>query len=66
MITSTITTPAPAITTSHSVRHHIHDLDAKHGVIWEQTALDHLADDYTGLSDNDVELDYTEKLTFAL
>ncbi len=49
-----------------SVRQYIHDLAARHGVIYQQTALDQLSDAYARLSDSDVELDETENLITAL
>ena len=65
-MTSIIATPAAAISTFLSVRQHIHDLGAKHGVVCEQTAPDHLAVDHAGLFDYDVEFNHTEELIIAL
>ena len=41
-------------------------LAAQHGITYHQTQLDELADTYSRLSDNEVELDETELLLLEL
>ena len=65
-----MTTPSATLTRPAkvwpSVRQHIHDLAAKHGVTYAQTPMDRLADVMAAMSDSAVELDETEKLITAL
>ena len=56
----------PAALAGTSVRRRIHDLAAKHGVVYAATAIDQLANAHARLSDNDVTLDETENLVTAL
>ena len=66
MPTSTTRRPRSATSKHPSVRRQIHDLAARHGVVYEETPLDRLADDHARLSDSEVTLDETEKLLLAL
>jgi hypothetical protein len=58
--------PAPAGPAYPPVRQRIHDLAAKHGVVYVRTTLDTLADAHARLSDSEVALDETENLITAL
>ena len=66
MPTSTTRRPRSATSKLPSVRRQIHDLAARHGVVYEETPLDRLADDHARLSDSEVTLDETESLLLAL
>ena len=56
----------PAAQALLSIREHVHGLAIAHGVVYEETALDQLANAHARLSDNDVTLDETERLIIAL
>ena len=67
--------PSPRTVELKTVQTTIADLTAKqqidllveqHGVIYRHTQLDELADTYSRLSDNEVELDETELLLLEL
>jgi hypothetical protein len=58
--------PAPAGPAYPPVRQRIHDLAAKHGVVYVRTTLDTMADAHARLSDSEVTLDETENLLIAL
>jgi hypothetical protein len=68
MTASSKLAPRPASAEPHypSVRRKIHDLAAAHGVVYERTPLDTLADAHARLSDSEVTLDETELLLVAL
>ena len=67
MTATTTFKPASSATVEFpSVRQQIHDLAARHGVVYEETPLDRLADDHARLSDSEVTLDETERLIMAL
>lgn len=49
-----------------TAKQQVHLLAQQHGIVYHPTQLDELADTYSRLSDNEVELDETELLLLEL